>query len=152
MKGNRSSSLPFFHPSNSTTLSFLRWRPQDWQSLRAHLPLDPPIKQPIWWEAKPEGCRLGNCGPRCRGREQLQAWMGPAVGLDRQIQYSKASQQLKDHTRVFLNHLQAQRRQDCPDLPDLAQRAEVLMDAIGREKPSHPEIIPLCKLLSSCLH
>ena len=124
MNGNRSSSLPFFQHQRTAALSFLRWGRQDWERLRSHLRPHQKTKPSIWWETKPERCRLGDCGPRCVGNEQLQAWMGPSVGLARWIQYSDASQPLKVHANAYLNHLQSQRRQVCPDLPDLAQRVK----------------------------
>jgi tetratricopeptide (TPR) repeat protein len=149
MRGNRSGSLPFFFPGDDP--SFLRWQRKCYQPLLEQMEALSRPEKFRWMEPRPAHCLEGDCGPRCIRRERLQAWIGPAVGIDRWIRRSTATEELKDQAHAHLRHLQAQRRRVCPDLEALGQQAEALLQAISQQTSVRDELDGLCQLLSNQL-
>jgi tetratricopeptide (TPR) repeat protein len=147
MRGNRSSSLPFFFTSSSSDPAFLRWNSDIYRPLLDTIPALAPKQPQRWIEQRPEICHRGNCGPSCIGRQDLQAWIGPSVALVHWLRKTGASDGLCTHARSRLMETQAQRRRGCPDLVHLAQGIRHLLQAIASEELESPELDRLCKRL-----
>jgi tetratricopeptide (TPR) repeat protein len=147
MRGNRSSSLPFFFRFGSSEPAFLRWNPDAYRPLLDVIEPLPPLTPQRWIERRADIQHRPNCGPRCTASRDLQAWIGPSVALVHWLRKSAASEDLCEQARVRLMKTQAQRRQGCPDLSSLSAGIQQLLTAIDSEDLHSPELDRLCSRL-----